>query len=222
AKNVSVDDWNRRKLASLPGEAINLNNITWGKPSSDWRAIPPTLTLKVGARVMCLSNNYEGGYVNGSIGTVTSINPSSVGVKLDAGREVVVTPVVDYNKCEKGTKWKVYSPDGRSILHSGDSREGYDEKSQETFYYQGKITRWPLRLAYATTCHKSQGLTLDSTVISLLNHKGDPEPFFSSPNMAYVALSRCRTLEGIKVIGTPNDLIKAIRTSPEVEKAGLL
>jgi ATP-dependent exoDNAse (exonuclease V) alpha subunit len=221
AKNDSVDEWNRRKLASLPGDAFTLHNITWGKSSSEWSSIPPYLTLKIGARVMTLINSYQQGYVNGSLGVIKEYSDSSLTVQLDCGKLVTITPQVDYNYCEPGTKWKVYSKDGRSILREGSSRIGYHPDGEE-FHYQGSLTRWPVRLAYATTCHKSQGLTLDSTVISLLNHKGDPEPFFSSPNMAYVALSRCRTLEGIKVIGTPNDLIKAIRTSPEVEKAGLL
>lgn len=76
----------------------------------------------------------------------------------------------------------------------------------------GELLYCPMRLAYATTTHKSQGLTLDAVQIVLDNK------FFGSPNMLYVALSRCRTLEGMKVIGTPGDVRKYCNTSKKLER----
>ncbi len=76
----------------------------------------------------------------------------------------------------------------------------------------GEIVYCPLRLAYATSTHKSQGLTLDNVQI-VLNHK-----FFGSPNMVYVALSRCRTLEGLRVVGTPADVRKYTNTTKKLER----
>ncbi len=59
----------------------------------------------------------------------------------------------------------------------------------------GEITYYPLRLAYASTCHKSQGLSLDKVQIDY-NHN-----FFGQPSMSYVALSRCKTPEGLTIVG---------------------
>jgi len=59
----------------------------------------------------------------------------------------------------------------------------------------GQIEYAPLRLAYASTVHKSQSLTLDRVQVDYRDH------FFSSPGMLYVALSRCRTLEGLRLVG---------------------
>jgi ATP-dependent exoDNAse (exonuclease V) alpha subunit len=61
----------------------------------------------------------------------------------------------------------------------------------------GEIYYYPLRLAYASTVHKSQGLTLDRVQIDFINQ------FFGQPSMAYVALSRVRTAEGLRLVGTP-------------------
>jgi hypothetical protein len=74
----------------------------------------------------------------------------------------------------------------------------------------GEITYFPLRLGYATTVHKSQGLTLDHVQIDCR------DDFFGAPNMAYVALSRCRRPEGLRIVGTPELLAKRIRVAPEV------
>ena len=68
----------------------------------------------------------------------------------------------------------------------------------------------PVRLAWATTVHKSQGLTLDKVQIDI------QDPFFGSPNLAYVALSRCRTPEGMTLVGTPTTLEHQINLADEV------
>lgn len=76
----------------------------------------------------------------------------------------------------------------------------------------GEILYCPLRLAYASSVHKTQGLTLDNIQI-VPNHK-----FFGSPNMMYVALSRCRTLEGLRVVGTPGDVVRYTNTMKKLER----
>lgn len=223
AQNESVDDYNDRKMKELPGNSLSFDNITWGKPLSEWKNIPTRVNLKVGAKVMTLANSREGGYVNGSIGTVSRLAPSFIQVRLLTDRIVTVAPIVDYNRCEEGAKWRVLSGDGRSVLAHGDAKlKRAERKDDEDFWYQGSITRWPIRLAWATTNHKSQGLTLDTATICLRNHKGEVETFFQAENMAYVALSRTRTLEGMVIVGTPAELVKAIRVSEKVKKAGLL
>lgn len=223
ARNESVDDYNFRKMRAIPGDSVTYDNITWGKPLSEWKNIPTRVNLKVGARVVTLSNSREAGYVNGSLGDVTRLAPGVIEVRLLNGRRVFVSPVTEYNRCEEGTKWRVLSGDGRSVLAHGDAKlKEAERKDEEDFWYQGSLTRWPIRLAWATTNHKSQGLTLDAATICLRNHLGKVEPFFRSENMAYVALSRTRTVEGMVIVGTPGELIQAINVSEKVKKAGLL
>lgn len=82
----------------------------------------------------------------------------------------------------------------------------------EKKWVTGEITYCPLRLAYASTVHKTQGLTLDNVQI-VPNHK-----FFGSPNMLYVALSRCRTLDGLKIVGTTAQVAKYCNTIRKLER----
>jgi ATP-dependent exoDNAse (exonuclease V) alpha subunit len=66
----------------------------------------------------------------------------------------------------------------------------------------GDVTYLPLRLAFATTTHKSQGLSLDKVQVNISSH------MFSSPGMLYVALSRARTPEGLRLVGTPQQFVQ--------------
>lgn len=74
----------------------------------------------------------------------------------------------------------------------------------------GAVKFYPLRLAYATSVHKSQGLTLDACQIDCR------DPFFGDPGMAYVALSRCRTANGLTIVGDPSKLEQRINVNPQV------
>jgi ATP-dependent exoDNAse (exonuclease V) alpha subunit len=69
-------------------------------------------------------------------------------------------------------------------------------------YVEGQVEMWPVRLAYASTIHKSQGLSLDRAQVDIRDH------FFASPAMAYVALSRCRTLAGLRIVGQRERFVK--------------
>ena len=70
----------------------------------------------------------------------------------------------------------------------------------------------PLRIAYALTVHKTQGLTLDHAQVSLA------EPFMRQPAMIYVALSRVRSLDGLRIIGGPLKLREWCTTHPKVRR----
>ncbi len=70
----------------------------------------------------------------------------------------------------------------------------------------------PLRLAYASTIHKSQGLTLDNVQIDFRDR------FFGNPGMMYVALSRCRTPEGLRLVGTEEMMIKRTVVNQKVKR----
>lgn len=125
------------------------------------------VTLKVGARVMSLVNNKGQGYQNGSLGTVLSISKSDI-VKVRFDNGVV-SDIEPYT-------WhlKKYEVDDKGRSH---------EVEYATF------NQIPLKVAYAITIHKSQGQTYDSVIIC-------PEKLFA-PGQIYVALSRCRSIEGI-------------------------
>lgn len=135
---------------------------------------PETLTLKEGAQVMFTRNNFEEGYVNGTLGEVVDFAPSGYPiVKTKAGRRIEAVP----------GEWSV--ADGAKIL--------------------AQIKQVPLRLAWAITVHKSQGMSLDAAVIDL------SQAF--EYGQGYVALSRVRSLEGLFLEGF-ND--RALMLHPEI------
>jgi ATP-dependent exoDNAse (exonuclease V) alpha subunit len=126
------------------------------------------LELKIGARVMCTANAADGSYVNGSLGTVKKMDETSVTVNLDQGGDVAIIPYT----------WSMY----RAVFNV-DSGSLDQER-------MGSYIQLPLRLAWAVTIHKSQGKTFDKVTIDL--GRGA-----FAHGQTYVALSRCRTLDGI-------------------------
>lgn len=128
------------------------------------------LHLKVGAQVMFLVNDHEfpKRYYNGKIGVVTHLEDNEVKVKCPEDEEEII--VVPYT-------WK-------NLEYSLDKKS-----SQIIIKEKGTFTQLPLKLAWAITIHKSQGLTFENAII-------DSNRAFSH-GQVYVALSRCRSLEGI-------------------------
>lgn len=171
--NYQADSVNKAKLDELGGESMASEaEIEGNYPESAYPA-DTLLTLKVGAQVMFTRNDTFGlgRYYNGKIGTVTSLAPTLV-VTDENGDEIVV----DKEKWEN-VRYEI-DPVDNEIKPVTD----------------GTFIQYPLRLAWAVTIHKSQGLTFDRVVI-------DAGRAFSF-GQVYVALSRCRTLEGI-VLSTP-------------------
>jgi len=184
-KNDAVDRVNNLRYMRLKGKEFTWLTTRSGQQQKDWlRLIPEVLKLKEGALVMILANKaypqldtgdrrvFE--YVNGDLATVLGPDQASGGVKVYLHRtlqDVVVTPAVK--------EWR--EPTG---------------KRKPPYTVKGVVTYLPLRLAYATTVHKSQGLSLDQVQVAIT------DGFMSKPSMLYVALSRCRSLEGLRVIGT--------------------
>ncbi len=131
------------------------------------------LTLKVGAQVMLLNNDKQGRWVNGSIGVVTEINPQSnmnksIMVMLTDGALVDVEPY----------KWELF-------------KFSYDPNAAKLVSKSiGSFIQYPLMPAWAVTIHKSQGKTFDKVVIDIGNGT-------FAHGQLYVALSRCKTLDGI-------------------------
>jgi hypothetical protein len=150
--------------------------------------------LKLGAYVMLLSNLYDDEgrlvYVNGDCATVVEHSPYSLHVRLVRnGREVKVEWVTrDVGRKDKPTNWDHSIGDGSYYARP----HWYAKKRR---YVEGQVQYAPLRLAYASTVHKSQGVSLDRAQIDIRN------PFFAQPAMLYVALSRCRTMQGLRIVG---------------------
>jgi hypothetical protein len=159
-------------LAMLPGREYIFTAVRYGcfagsTESEDKFPFPVILRLKVGASVMMLTNSEE--WSNGTLGTVVHIRPGNSGgvwVRLANGYEVFV---------------------GRHEFEQYATGGGRGRRDLE-----GRFIQLPLMLAWATTIHKSQGLTLDRVAIDLT------QPPFDA-GQTYVALSRVRTLEGLIV-----------------------
>lgn len=215
AKNDAVDRLNMLRLMQVNGRAITLTSTRWGLARDEWKNIPNQFEVRVGAKVMILANDLPGfRYVNGSLGTVegTGKDPESeqsfVRVKLDTG------DLVEIKRLTRQTT-SIHAPDewkGR--------QEGWPtERGKGAFYdlsrkrwVLGELSYYPIRLAYAATCHRSQGLTMDSVQVDF------NDGFFGQPAMAYVALSRCRTPAGLRIVGSPDLVMRRVRCEQKVRE----
>lgn len=197
AKNQQVDSYNITRLLQIGKPEIKTEKKTDGKLLGEWNKIPEQLKVKEGAYVMILANKslgYEGlissgfEYSNGDCGYIKEYNKDrdSFIIELVRNKQIVeIARITRYNE----TKQK---PDNTENFY--DNFEPYYDEERKR-YILGWVSFHPIRLAYGITCHKSQGLTLDNAQIDIRNH------FFGSPNILYVALSRARTIEGLRIVG---------------------
>ena len=164
----TADRTNTDRLALLTTKAHDFKAEVKGKFPESMYPTDEKLTLKLGAQVMFIKNDTQDKrYYNGKIGEVVAIDKKCVTVRCPDGSEVETGPVEWANQ-----KFQL--------------DEATKEVKDTTI---GTFTQLPLRLAWAVTIHKSQGLTFDKVVI-------DAAAAFAH-GQVYVALSRCRTLEGI-------------------------
>ncbi len=183
--NWRSKSYNNKRLEELSGSTYEYKAyIEDFFPQEEW----PTnyvLTLKVGARVMFIRNDNENGqYVNGTLGTVISLGDRRIIVRTDEGNEIDV---------ERQT-WDFY-------------RYHINKKTKEIeATLCGSFKQYPLKLAWAVTIHKSQGLTFDKVII-------DAGRAFTY-GQVYVALSRCRRFHGIILVSPITS--KIIKTDPIV------
>lgn len=159
---------NRAKLLELEEEMVVIEGKITGAFKKSSCPVPLHLELKLGARVMVMVNNKEEGYYNGSLGEVTKIykDRTGIAVLLDTGEEVQLGPHIWEQKKFKMTGGKV---------------------EQSTV---GTFAQIPIRVAFAMTIHKAQGLTLDHVHIDLGSGA-------FACGQTYVALSRVTTREGL-------------------------
>lgn len=215
AKNDEVDRFNWVALRKVKGESFRVESCRWYEPQqdarwspNDWKNIPETLELKIGAYVMILANGRDGEnliYANGDCGWITARNKDTISVRLVRNNQVV-----DVGAIERHATTTDYDEKGCKGAAVTWGRPWFDERSGR--YVVGTVRYLPLRLAWASTVHKSQGLTLDSVQLDLRN------AFFGKPAMAYVAVSRCRTAQGLRIIGTPQLLAARCRIDPKVAR----
>ena len=168
----NVDHINDKKLAELPGEPVTFSGeITGDFPES---SLPTSqeLVLKPGAQIIFIKNDFDRRWVNGTIGIISGFDPfeETLYVITDDGKECDV----------KRESW-------RNI------RKKYNEEKKQIEEEElGTFTQYPIRLAWAITIHKSQGLTFSRAVIDFTGG-------VFAGGQAYVALSRCTSLEGIQL-----------------------
>lgn len=166
--NNLADRINFSRLAALPSKAKMYKAEAQGRFQDKDAPTDGVLNLKLNARVMFLNNDSLDRWVNGSLGTVKRLDERQIVVELDNGEIVEV----------EAYTWNLF-------------RFAYDDKTRCLEREKiGSFTQIPLRLAWAVTIHKSQGKTFDRVAIDL------GYGTFAS-GQAYVALSRCRSLEGI-------------------------
>ena len=181
--NFQAQQENDRQLALLPGKPYTYEASITGKYPEMLFPTEQTLTLKEGAQVMFVKNDSSAdkAFYNGMLGTVTEINDKNLFVRTkDTGVVIKVEP----------EQWE-------------NTRYEINERTNEiTEEVEGTFTQLPVKPAWAITVHKSQGLTFDRAII-------DVQRAFTH-GQTYVALSRCRTLEGL-VLSAPLPMSAIIR-----------
>ena len=124
--------------------------------------------LKKGCRVLITANHVDGEYFNGDLGKIVSFNEEYVNVKLDRGPIVNIVP----------HEWKNY---------------GHENKNGDMVKEPvGTFTQYPIKLGYAITAHKSQGMTLESAIVDLGGK-------FNECGLTYVVISRVKSLDNLKL-----------------------
>ncbi len=169
AHNVDVETINQEQLKKLKGKSHIYETVTSGRKTAIEQLqksvlAPERLELKIDAEVMFVANNFAEGYANGTRGKV-------IGFEDDNDLPIV----------------QLQSNKRRITV------EAYTWSREEDGKVRARVTQLPLRLAWAMTIHKSQGMSLDSALIDL------SQAF--TYGMGYVALSRVRSLEGLYLSG---------------------
>ena len=179
--NRDADAFNQHCLGKLKSETHTFRAAVFGKFKECDYPTPETLALKIGARVMTLTNKRtsdgEIEYVNGEIGVVEAVEDGDdavVQVHLDRGATVAVQRA-EWSQYEYVLEYDANS--GRQVIRQNEV---------------GKFVQMPLKLSYAVTIHKAQGLSLDYVAVKLGNG-------CFAPGQLYTALSRCRSIKNLRI-----------------------
>ena len=182
--NIDVDSQNQAKLEQLEGDEMIYSQTTTGSANyveSLQRSVlaPADLRLKQGALVMAVKNSMDRKYANGSLGTVVDFDPATD------------YPIVQFLN-------------GKEVTMQPDTWELRDGDKK-----RASITQIPLRLAWAITIHKSQGMTLDAALIDLR------KAFVAG--MGYVALSRVRSIDTLYLKGINRTALEISETAYDID-----
>lgn len=165
--NSTVNEINHNRLAQLEGKEYKYSAIIYGKLEESAFPTEEILRLKKGAQVMLLKNDKSKRWVNGTLGFVHSLSENEIRVSIDG----IVYPVPQET-------WK------KIRYYYDRKKHSVEEEIISSF------TQFPLRLAWAITVHKSQGQTYGSVAV-------DMGTGAFAHGQTYVALSRCKSLEGL-------------------------
>lgn len=187
--NRSADAINQSRLNDLAGRSRHFEAELQGDFPEQSYPTASTLELKLGAQVMFIRNDMsaEKSYFNGKIGQVAGISGETIEVRCPGESMPIFVGKTTWENIE-------YAVDPKT--------------AEITQKVMGLFSQYPLKLAWAITIHKSQGLTFDKAII-------DAQAAFAH-GQVYVALSRCRTLEGI-VLSAPLGQL-AVKSDPTVQR----
>ena len=172
--NAKADAMNQREMSKLSSPLFSYEADIVDDFPEYLYPIEKVIQLKEGARVMFIKNDISGEHLffNGKMGTVVSLSEGEINVKLDGGR------VINVERYEwENVRYKL--------------NETTKDIEEERL---GSFTQYPLRLAWAITIHKSQGLTFEKAILDLAS-------VFAS-GQAYVAFSRLRSLDGLILLSS--------------------
>lgn len=224
--NKEVDRTNLLRLQQVKGRPIAVTSRRWGKPASDWKHIPDQLILKIDSLVMVLANDApEFSFVNGDLGHVRDFTGSDSELSTKSFQvELKRTGmVVNIHKIHRTTMTKDEPEEVKSgkvtlenvfmckppLVPPAFGMISLDP--ERGIWHVGGIEYYPLRIGYAATVHKTQGLSLDAVQV---DYRGR---FFGNPGSMYVAVARCRTPEGLRLVGLPEVFAKRCVIDKEVE-----
>ena len=170
----TVDYINQQKLEELPDETVMFEGVVTGEFPENSLPTPKELELKCGAQILFIRNDKEHQWVNGTLGII-------IGFDINEGRETIYVHTDDEE--DVIVEREVWS----NVKYSFNEQEKNIEEHEI-----GTYTQFPLRLAWAITVHKSQGLTFKHVKIDFTGGA-------FAGGQTYVALSRCTSLEGISL-----------------------
>lgn len=192
--NKQANSINASQLARLNGKEVEYKAVVSGKvEAGDWQC-DPILKLKVGARVIMLSNDKEGRWINGSPATINELYDDKIIINIDDD---------DNTAAVERYTWSIEEV---SIVEYKD-KEGKVTKGLKSIV-KAQIVQFPMKLSWAISIHKSQGQTFENLNVNIDN--------IFCEGQLYVALSRCKSLQGLHITGNVTE--EKVMVSDEVKE----